>query len=69
MNAQRCAKSSESPPRTPLLATLGAREIPRQDFLQRVTTLVNYAEPAQCWKTDDAGMVFAQTRRAGSGKR
>ena len=46
--------------RTPLLATLGAREIPRQDFLQRVTRLVHYAEPAQRWKADDAGMVFAQ---------
>jgi len=55
--------------RTPLLATLGAREIPRQDFLQRVTRLVHYAEPAQRWKADDAGMVFAQRRGTGSGKR
>ncbi|HSH08226.1 MAG TPA: leucyl/phenylalanyl-tRNA--protein transferase, partial [Burkholderiales bacterium] len=54
--------------RTPLLAALGAREIPRRDFLRRVTTLVNYAEPVQRWKTDDAGRVFAQTRRAGSGQ-
>jgi len=55
--------------RTPLLAALGAREIPRREFLRRVTRLVNYAGPAQEWQTDDAGMVFAPARRAGSCKR
>lgn len=35
--------------RTPLLASLGAREIPRRDFLRRVAALVNYAEPPGSW--------------------
>jgi leucyl/phenylalanyl-tRNA---protein transferase len=35
--------------RTPLLASLGAREIPRRQFLRRVTALVNYAEPPGNW--------------------
>jgi leucyl/phenylalanyl-tRNA--protein transferase len=34
---------------TPLLASLGAREIPRRAFLRRVATLVNYAEPPGKW--------------------
>jgi leucyl/phenylalanyl-tRNA--protein transferase len=58
--------------RTPLLAALGAREIPRRDFLRQLSSLVHYAEPAGRWKTDDAGLVgrvFARAREAGSGKR
>jgi leucyl/phenylalanyl-tRNA--protein transferase len=35
--------------RTPLLASLGAREIPRQQFLRRVAALVNYPEPPGTW--------------------
>ena len=35
--------------RTPLLASLGAREIPRRTFLRAVSTLVNYAEPPGKW--------------------
>jgi len=35
--------------RTPLLASLGAREIPRRQFLRRITALVNYAEPMASW--------------------
>jgi leucyl/phenylalanyl-tRNA--protein transferase len=35
--------------RTPLLASLGAREIPRRQFLRRVAALVNYPEPAGIW--------------------
>jgi leucyl/phenylalanyl-tRNA--protein transferase len=35
--------------RTPLLASLGAREIPRRQFLRRITTLVNYPEPMGKW--------------------
>ncbi|MBI1943794.1 MAG: leucyl/phenylalanyl-tRNA--protein transferase [Betaproteobacteria bacterium] len=35
--------------RTPLLASLGAREIPRRQFLRRVAALVNYAEPTGKW--------------------
>lgn len=34
---------------TPLLASLGAREIPRRDFLRALSTLVNYAEPTEKW--------------------
>jgi len=37
--------------RTPLLASLGAREIPRRSFLRRVTALVNYAEPCGKWSS------------------
>jgi leucyl/phenylalanyl-tRNA--protein transferase len=36
--------------RTPLLASLGAREIPRREFLRRLQALVNYPEPAALWK-------------------
>jgi leucyl/phenylalanyl-tRNA--protein transferase len=35
--------------RTPLLASLGAREIPRAQFLRRVAALVNYPEPSGNW--------------------
>jgi leucyl/phenylalanyl-tRNA--protein transferase len=35
--------------RTPLLASLGAREIPRADFLRQLSALVNYAEPPGTW--------------------
>jgi leucyl/phenylalanyl-tRNA--protein transferase len=35
--------------RTPLLASLGAREIPRRQFLRRLAALVNYAEPPEKW--------------------
>jgi leucyl/phenylalanyl-tRNA--protein transferase len=34
---------------TPLLASLGAREIPRRTFLRQVARLVNYAEPCGKW--------------------
>lgn len=35
--------------RTPLLAALGAREIPRAEFLRRLAALVNYPEPPAKW--------------------
>ncbi|MCC6473269.1 MAG: leucyl/phenylalanyl-tRNA--protein transferase [Burkholderiales bacterium] len=35
--------------RTPLLASLGAREIPRAEFLRRLAGLVNYPEPPGIW--------------------
>ncbi len=35
--------------RTPLLASLGAREIPRRQFLRRLAALVNYPEPPERW--------------------
>lgn len=35
--------------RTPLLASLGALEIPRADFLRRLRALVNYLEPPGRW--------------------
>jgi leucyl/phenylalanyl-tRNA--protein transferase len=34
---------------TPLLASLGAREIPRASFLRKVAALVDYAEPTGKW--------------------
>jgi len=34
---------------TPLLASLGAREIPRRAFLRALSTLVNYGEPPGPW--------------------
>jgi leucyl/phenylalanyl-tRNA---protein transferase len=34
---------------TPLLASLGAREIPRRQFLRRIAALVNYPEPMGQW--------------------
>jgi len=35
--------------KTPLLASLGGREIPRRAFLRQVAALVNYAEPRGKW--------------------
>jgi leucyl/phenylalanyl-tRNA--protein transferase len=35
--------------RTPLLASLGAREIPRGAFLRHVAALVNYRQPTGTW--------------------
>jgi leucyl/phenylalanyl-tRNA--protein transferase len=35
--------------KTPLLTSLGAREIPRRDFLRRLGALVNYPEPKGKW--------------------
>jgi leucyl/phenylalanyl-tRNA---protein transferase len=35
--------------KTPLLASLGGREIPRTAFLRALTALVNYAEPSGKW--------------------
>ena len=35
--------------RTPLLASLGAREIPRRTFLRRIAALVNYARASRKW--------------------
>ena len=40
--------------RTPLLASLGAREIPRRAFLRHVATLVNYPEPAGSWRNEES---------------
>jgi len=54
--------------RTPLLAALGAREIPRGEFLRRLSALVHYAQPAHLWETEDAGMGIAPRRSAGSVK-
>jgi leucyl/phenylalanyl-tRNA---protein transferase len=34
---------------TPLLASLGAREIPRRTFLRQIAALVNYAQPPGKW--------------------
>jgi len=34
---------------TPLLESLGAREIPRADFLRELAPLVNYKEPPETW--------------------
>jgi leucyl/phenylalanyl-tRNA--protein transferase len=39
----------DCPMHTPLLASLGAREIPRRTFLRELTALVNYAEPPRKW--------------------
>ena len=35
---------------TPLLVSLGAREIPRRDFLRALSALVNYPEPPGSWQ-------------------
>ena len=40
---------------TPLLASLGAREIPRRTFLRALPALVNYAEPPGLWEMSTAG--------------
>ena len=37
--------------KTPLLESLGAREIPRRDFLRRLQALVNYREPPGKWRS------------------
>jgi len=37
--------------RTPLLASLGGREIPRRSFLRHVAALVNYAQPRGKWSS------------------
>jgi len=34
---------------TPLLASLGAREVPRRAFVRALTPLVNYPEPTGIW--------------------
>jgi len=39
--------------RTAHLASFGAREIPRADFMRRLAELVNYREPAGPWRFDD----------------
>ncbi len=40
--------------RTPLLASLGAREIPRRQFLRRLAALVNYDELPEKWTRREA---------------
>ena len=35
--------------RTPLFASLGAREIPRAEFMRRLRRLVHYAAPTESW--------------------
>jgi leucyl/phenylalanyl-tRNA--protein transferase len=40
---------------TPLLESLGAREIPRRAFLRQVAALVNYAEPTGKWTVSTQG--------------
>jgi len=37
---------------TPLLASFGAREIPRREFSNRLKELVNYPRPAGLWRFD-----------------
>jgi leucyl/phenylalanyl-tRNA--protein transferase len=39
---------------TPLLASLGAQEMPRRAFLRALATLVNYDEPPTRWKVSGA---------------
>ena len=41
--------------RTPLLASMGAREIPRRQFLRRVAALVNYAGEPGNWSGEEPG--------------
>jgi leucyl/phenylalanyl-tRNA---protein transferase len=40
---------------TPLLESLGAREIPRRAFLRQIAALVNYAEPTGKWTVSTQG--------------
>ncbi|MGH8514414.1 MAG: leucyl/phenylalanyl-tRNA--protein transferase [Gammaproteobacteria bacterium] len=40
---------------TPLLESLGAREIPRAEFLRALGSLVNYPEPPMKWNTTTQG--------------
>ena len=42
--------------RTPLLASLGAREIPRRSFLREIAALVNYAEAPGKWSRTTANV-------------
>ena len=39
--------------RTPLLASMGARDIPRRQFLRRVAALVNYAQAPGTWSSKE----------------
>ena len=45
---------------TPLLASLGARDIPRRAFLRELTALVNYPQPEEKW-TSRAGKWNVKT--------
>jgi leucyl/phenylalanyl-tRNA--protein transferase len=40
---------------TSLLASLGAREVPRDAFLRALSALVNYGEPPGIWELTEAG--------------
>jgi leucyl/phenylalanyl-tRNA--protein transferase len=40
---------------TPLLASLGAREIPRRTFLRQIAALVNYPQPTGKWTVSTQG--------------
>jgi leucyl/phenylalanyl-tRNA--protein transferase len=40
---------------TPLLESLGAREIPRSEFLRALAGLVNYAQPPMKWTMTTQG--------------
>ena len=42
--------------RTPLLASLGAREIPRRSFLREIAALVHYDEPPGKWSLTTANV-------------
>jgi leucyl/phenylalanyl-tRNA--protein transferase len=46
--------------RTPLLATLGAREIPRRAFLREIAALVNYEQAPGKWTRSTAPNVPAE---------
>jgi leucyl/phenylalanyl-tRNA--protein transferase len=39
--------------KTPLLARFGAREIPRREFVRRLSELVNYPRTGRSWTLDD----------------
>lgn len=39
---------------TPLLESLGAREIPRREFLRALASLVNYPEPPMKWNVESS---------------
>lgn len=39
--------------KTPLLARFGAREIPRREFVRKLTELVNYPRTGRTWSLDD----------------
>ena len=38
---------------TPLLARFGAREIPRAEFMRKLSELVNYPGTGRTWSLDD----------------